>query len=354
MKYRGVVYDVGLKFTPERFSVEPFDPDLAQHDINVIAKDVHANAVRIEGEEIHRLVTTSRFAHAAGLAVFFNPWKMNATADELLSYYAEAAKAAEQLRKEGVDIVFVTGCEYTIFNDGVFPGSSVMERIEFLSSLFKADDTGGALAATMQEKSPLLNDKLRSFVDAVRAEFAGPVTYSAGAWESVDWSIFDIVGVDHYRHGEPADKYVGALDPYRLGKPLIVMEVGSCAYEGAGPLGAGGFMRLEGVNPDGTGKFVGDIVPTRSEREQADYVEEQFELLNGAGVDGVFIYVFSFPSYRTGEGAKDLDMMSFSLVKTFPVDDPRSRQMPPWAPKEAFHRIAETYRRQAVSPAFGE
>lgn len=48
MKYRGVVYDVGLRFTVGNpCSVEPFDPTLAAHDIKVIAKEMHANAIRI-------------------------------------------------------------------------------------------------------------------------------------------------------------------------------------------------------------------------------------------------------------------------------------------------------------------
>ena len=119
------------------------------------------------------------------------------------------------------------------------------------------------------------------------------------------------------------------------------MEVGSCSYEGAAARGAGGFMLLQGVNPDGTGKFLNDIVPTRSEQEQADYVGEQLELLSAAGVDGVFIYVFSFPTYPTGEGEKDLDMMSFSLVKTFPDQDQRSKQIPPWEAKKSFWRVAD-------------
>ncbi|MGY3609527.1 hypothetical protein [Bradyrhizobium sp. Leo121] len=49
MRYRGIVYDVGLNFADQGFSVEPFDPVLVAHDIRVIANDLHANAVRTEG-----------------------------------------------------------------------------------------------------------------------------------------------------------------------------------------------------------------------------------------------------------------------------------------------------------------
>ncbi|RAL09257.1 uncharacterized protein BO97DRAFT_427527 [Aspergillus homomorphus CBS 101889] len=147
----------------------------------------------------------------------------------------------------------------------------------------------------------------------------GQITYSAGSWEVVDWDIFDIVGIDYNRRGETAEKYVSCLDRYRIGrKPLAVLEVGCCAYEGAAERGDGGFVLLRGTNPDGTGTFENDIVPTRSEKEQAAYIGTQLELLNKARVDAALIYLFSFPCLAAGKGARNLDMVSFSLVKTFP------------------------------------
>lgn len=343
MKYKGVVYDVGLKFVAENpYSVVDFDPELVRYDINAIAGQLHANAIRIEGEEISRLTTAARIAHEAGLTVFFNPWKMNVPVSELPAYFKQAAREAEILRKEGVDIVFVCGCEITMFNEGIFPGNTVIERATWMGSQSGHDAEQNAYAL-FSEASVRLNALLSSVVTEVRAEYQGPLTYSAGSWETVNWDLFDITGVDYYRNGETAEEYVAGIERYRSKKPFVVMEVGCCAYEGAAQKGAGGFMILEGVNPDGSGKFAGGTPPLRSEQEQADYAGEQLELLSGAGVDGVFIYVFSFPTYRAGEGEKDLDMISFSLVKTFPEDDPRSKQMPPWAPKKAFHRIARFY-----------
>lgn len=341
MKYKGVVYDVGLKYeenTPS--SVEPFDEALVKYDINTIAKDLHANTVRIEGEEIKRLVTATRLAHAAGLTVFFNPWKMNVPVEELAGYYVEAAIAAEELRKEGVELVFVCGCEITMFNKGIFPGETILERANWLGS-----HTAGGDSHPLQQQSLQLNNILSTIVTEVRKQFYGNVTYSSGAWEAVDWSLFDIVGVDYYRYAETAEQYVSGLDRYRINKPLVVMEVGCCTFKGAGPLGAGGFMLLEGQNADGTGKFRDGVVPVRSEQEQADYVSEQLQLLSDAGVDGVFIFVFSFPVHRLGEGAKDMDMMSYSLVKTFPDNDSRSTLMPPWAPKKSFYSVADFYKK---------
>ena len=344
MKHRGVVYDVGLNFGGTGFSVEPFNPALVEYDMKAIAGELHANAVRIEGEEIARLQIAARSAHAMGLTVFFNPWKMNATIEETRVYFEEAAKTAERLRSEGIDLVFIAGCEYTIFSKGVFPGDSFNERVMFLGPLFPSGHMIEDIPQALLDKSVELNKVLRSFVEVIRSHFGGQITYSAGSWEVVDWDIFDVVGIDYYRRGETAEKYVSCLDRYRIGKPLAVLEVGCCAYEGAAERGDGGFVLLKGTNPDGTGIFENDIIPTRSEKEQAEYVGTQLELLNNAGVDAAFIYVFSFPCMPAGEGVRDLDMMSFSLVKTIPGDDSRSKNMPPWVPKESFHRVADVFR----------
>ncbi|RNM03840.1 hypothetical protein [Dickeya undicola] len=343
MIYRGIVYDVGLRFTPDNpYSVEHFDAELVAHDVQTIATHMHANTIRIEGEEIDRLLVASRMAHAAGLTVFFNPWKMNVPVADLPAYFAQAALAAEQLRNEGVDLIFVAGCEMSLFNEGILDGSSIAQRVQGIIALSTAKQAGdNDVELARMER---LNNALAQIVARVRETFTGRVTYSAGMWETVDWSLFDMVGIDHYRSNESAEEYTKALDPYRLNKPLVVMEVGSCAYEGAGKLGAGGFMRLEGVNPDGTGIFTDGIVPTRSEREQANYVEEQLQLLTNAGIDGVFIYVFSFPTFPYAEGARDFDMMSFSLVKTYPAAHPNAGKMPPWEPKQAFFSVASRYK----------
>jgi hypothetical protein len=353
MKYRGVVYDVGLNFNGQGFSVHPFDPTLVEYDMRVIANDMHANAVRIEGEEVYRLATAARAAHSMGLTVFFNPWKMNEGVDGTRAYLEEAAQTAEQLRNEGVHIIFVAGCEYTIFSKGIFPGDSFNERVMWFASQYPGGHMSDEIPLVLREKSVELNKVLRSFAEVVRAKFSGPLTYSAGTWEVVDWDIFDIVGIDYYRRGETKEQYTAGLERFRCDKPLVVMEVGCCAYEGAAARGDGGFILLKGTNPDGSGIFEGGVIPTRSEREQADYIDTQLNLLAQANVHAVFVYVFSFPALRAGEGARDLDMMSFSLVKTFPHHDPRSKAMPPWAPKESFHRVADFFRCCSVDAATG-
>src|SRR4029453_1024217 len=161
------------------------------------------------------------------LAVFFNPWKMDANIEETRVYLSDAAKTAEQLRRDGIDIVFVTGCELSIFTDGIYPGSNFMERGMWLGSQITNPHAADSENTTnpLAERAVVLNEALRSFVTAIRSEFGGQVTYSAGLWEEVDWDPFDIVGVDAYRHGEPAEEYGVTLERYKNeGKPVGALE----------------------------------------------------------------------------------------------------------------------------------
>lgn len=343
MKHLGVVYDVGLRFTPEALSVPTWSPELARHDIACIANELNATAIRVEGEELPRLEEAARIAHGHGLSVLFNPWLMHATPEATRTYLEEGARVAEKLRRDGVDIVLVVGCELTIFSADIYPGSGWAERGMWMAQrLYGGGEEG---KAELAEKAVLLNEALRDLAGAVRPLFAGQITYSAGLWEDVDWAPFDIIGLDFYRHGEPAEEYVATLDRHRAaGKKIIATELGSCKYEGAGKLGDGGFTCLRGANDDGSPKWADGVVPVRCEQEQADYLAEQFGLLHEAGIDGAFAFEFSKPAMPTGEGAFDMDMASFSLVKSFPAGDPRSREMPPWAPTLAYRRLGEVFK----------
>ena len=109
MSYRGIVYDVGLQFNEGQYSVETFNAEAVRYDMSVISNILRCNAVRIEGEDIGRLKQATLLAHETGMKVFFNPWLMGATADEVVTYMSEAATTAEELVRQGVDLTFVTG-----------------------------------------------------------------------------------------------------------------------------------------------------------------------------------------------------------------------------------------------------
>lgn len=354
MRHFGVVYDVGLHFSgTERSSVDPFDPDLVRHDMQAIS-ELGANAVRIEGQEIDRLIVATRAAHDAGLSVFLSPWKMDAGFRETLEYVSTCAAAAEQLRSEGAEIVFIVGCEYTIFSDGIYPGSGVYERGAW--AYRKLRDGGGeregggwpdspeGLPDPFPEKATQLNGVLAALAEASRQSFDGPITYSAAIFEDVDWSIFDMVGVNYYRETQTDEEYVAGLDYFRQwGKPIAIPEFGCCTYKGAAARGGRGFLVLQGTTEDGVGLFEGGVVPTRDETEQADYIERQFRLFAKADVSAAFVFVFAYSPYPTGEGAKDLDLASYSMVKHFRAEDPRSKAFPPWEAKESYYRAGGVF-----------
>ncbi|MER8072098.1 hypothetical protein ABTZ59_27740 [Streptomyces sp. NPDC094034] len=354
MKYYGVVYDVGYRVLGEDpSSVEPFVPDVVRNDMRVIAHDLHANAVRVEGEDLDRLMLASRAAIAEGLAVFFSPWKMNVDLAASKQYVAEAAALAEQLRQDGADIVFITNCEYSIFCDGVYPGSDIFERSAWAKGYFE----GGALPLTPQglhddlsEPHSRLNDALRELAATVRESFHGPVTYSAASFEDVDWTIFDLTGPNFYRERQSDEEYLAGLEYYRsYGNPVIVPEFGSCTYVGAADLGARGWRVVEDVLPDGSAVWQNGTVPTRSEREQADYIERQLTFYEEHDVHAAFVFIFSQISRPRGEGPRDLDLGSYALVRFYPPEDPRAQDNQPWERKESFHRVAEMFQKLGAS-----
>lgn len=175
----------------------------------------------------------------------------------------EAAKSAEHLRKEGVDIIFVAGCEYTLFSKGVFPGETLNDRMAWFSSGFIGDSSQiNERKNDLIEKNIKLNAILKNICVHVRKEFHGPVTYSSGTWETIDWNLFDIVGVDYYRNGEKEEEYLNGLLKYKsLNKEVIVMEFGCCTYKGAAKLGGGGFSILQGMDKDGHPMYLNNEKP---------------------------------------------------------------------------------------------
>ena len=336
----GVVYDVGLMFGGKNLSVSNFRKEQVAYDMSIIKHVLNCNTVRIEGEDLDRLAIATKEAHKQGLKVLFNPWKMEADSATTVDYMIRASKVAEKLRSKGVDMIFVTGCEYTLFNRGVFPGDTFDERIAWLMNL-------GSMQNPMEEiqaKSKKLNQILRSMSSEVRRNYHGKIVYSAGTWEMVDWENFDFIGVDYYHNNETDEQYVEGLNRYKSsGKPILVMEMGCCAYQGAAERGSNGFSVFKGVDSEGNGIYEGGKKPVRDESVQADYISKNIDLLQKAGASGFMVYVFSYPIYPYSKSGVDYDMVGYSLVKSFPSTDARYKQLPSWEPKEAFYRVGEVF-----------
>jgi hypothetical protein len=349
---RGVSYDVGrvlgMDWRPD------YDARVVRRELQIIRDDLHCNAVRICGRDVDRLVRSAEDALRLGLEVWLSPELWNRSQSRTLAYIVRAATAAQKLHEDWPGrLVFVVGSELTLFMRGIVPGRSVTARLRRPS--FRADAAAGTHNAP-------LNAFLAAASRAVREVFGGPVSYAALIWEAVDWSLFDFVGVDHYRDERIKDRYVGMLKPLLVGgRPVVVTEFGMRTYRGAEHSGALGFgvvdSRTLGLHQlPVVGRFVrprlnGDYV--RDEALQARELAETLTVLDEAGVDGAFVMTFiSSISPYDPTPRYDLDMSSFSLVRSL-AHGGHGTTYPDmtWEPKESFRAVADCYARFEGAPA---
>ncbi len=346
MKRKGVCYDVGRVMYGNWRPV--FDLQIVHRELEIIKNDLHCNAVRICGLSIDRLITAAEDALNLGLEVWLSPEKWDSSPEKTLVYITKAAAAAELLRQRYPEhLVFSIGSELTLFMQGIVTGRNLMARL--------GHPTFCDTIKAGKHNQPL-NMFLAQATAAVRKAFRGRLTYAALLWEAVDWDLFDVVGVDHYRAVRIKDRYEEMLKPhFEHGKPVVVTEFGCCTDQGAEDAGG----RAWGVIDYKTlflhqipllGKFVqprlkGNYV--RDEGLQAREVVEQLYALDHAGVDGAFIMTFVATNNPYNDNPRyDLDMPSYSLVKTL-TDGKHGTTYPDmtWEPKESFRAVAEYFAR---------
>jgi hypothetical protein len=176
----------------------------------------------------------------------------------------------------------------------------------------------------------------------VRRVFHGQVTYASAPIEAVDWSLFDFVCLDYYRAKQNRDSYRERLKRhFKHDKPVVITEVGLCTYQGAEDKGARGFMI---VDPKDQQRLNGDYI--RDEELQARELIEMLQILDGAGVDGVFVFTFVSPALTYSESPRrDLDMASYSLVKSFTDRYGMTYPDMVWEPKESFKAVGDYFAR---------
>lgn len=334
MQYRGVIYDTGTDIGYEGYlsRISWHESDV-RREIAAIRDELHCNAIQVVGTDLSRLDLASRIASEHGLTVWLQPRLFEQDAEAQLSHMTETAKLATELAENGADIVFSVGCETSLFQRGLVPGETFSERLQ---PLFTA--TGDA-AEQIAER---LNAFLRASVEAASAHFSGPLTYSAGSWERVDWTPFDIAGVNLYRDQRNRANYRQILRGHLgQGKPLVITEFGCSTFEGAGQYGAGGFEIVDYATqpPSIPETFV------RSEEEQARELVELLTIFEEEGVSGAFVYNFlsQFDVY-SDDPRYNLDTASHAIVKTMPgeADAPLT-----WEPKIAFQAVADVYTQHA-------
>ncbi|NRQ36900.1 hypothetical protein HII36_34435 [Nonomuraea sp. NN258] len=339
MRAKGISYDTGF-VRNGGFSRERFDPDEVRRELEIIRDDLHCTAVRVIGGDPERLELAATHAADLGLEVWFSPYPLELTAEETLSLFADCAERAERIRRRGAEVVFVTGAELSLMNKGFLPGDTQEDRLALLTQRDR-------LAERVGELSARVDDFLAGAVALVRERFGGRITYAAIPLERIDWTPFDLVGVDLYRSAEFAGRFAESVRTLvSLGKPVAITEFGTAAYRGAGDRGGRVLEVLEFDQETGAPvRLTGEYV--RDEAGQATYVRELLEIYDAAGVDSAFVFVFAldnFPHRPDGDPRDDLDLASPGIVKV--LEDGRGDTYPdmPWEPKAAFTALAEYYR----------
>ncbi len=332
MRGKGITYDTGF-FNGVTSTHEPFDPVTVRRDLQAIRDDLHCTAVRVTGGDPERLELAARHAADLGLEVWFSPFTYELGQEALLALLVDCADRAERLRQQGARVVLVIGAELSLFTHGFLPGETAEMR---LKGLLQRDPM---VLAGLAELPARINHFLHRGALALRARFAGPLTYASIHFEGVDWAPFDFVSLDLYRTKETAPHVRTALQSLKAwGKPVAITEFGCATYDGAADRGAEDIVEYEGGHPIGLKKQYG-----RDELGQAQCISELVTLFEEEGVDSAFVCTFAcFYLPHRGDGKPDLDLGSFGIVKVHP-GGPGEPGEPRWTPKMSFDALAVAY-----------
>lgn len=344
MRARGISYDTGFVYDGA-VGRGRFDAEVVRRELRIIRDDLHCNAVRVMGGDPERIELAAGYAADLGLEVWFSPYPLELTTDEMLALFADCAERAERLRRWGADVVFVAGAELSLMNKGFLPGDSTDERVALLSQPHRVREH-------IAEVGARVNDFLGKAVALVRERFGGEVTYAAVPLEGVDWAPFDFISMDLYRSAEIADGFAeGVRNLVAQGKPVAITEFGAAGYRGAGDRGARGLEIVE-HDEDTRAPLRLDGEYVRDEAGQARYLCELLEAFDAGGIDSAFVFTFAlhdYPHRPDGDPREDLDLASYGIVKV--LEDRPGATYPdlPWEPKAAFTALADYYRDRAAS-----
>jgi hypothetical protein len=337
MRGKGISYDTGI-INRGVYTRGSFDPEVVRRELRIIRDDLRCNAVRIIGGDPDRLEAAATVAADLGLEVWFSPFTIDLTSDEMLSLLADCAGRAERLRRQGARVVFVTGAELSLLNKGFLPPDTLDERLKLLTEPQR-------LRELLPEVPARVNAFLAKAVAVVRERFGGKVTYASIPPEHVDWAPFDVVSVDLYRSAKVADRFRdGVRALVAQGKPVAITEFGTATYRGAGDKGAQAAEIVEWDADTVTPlRLNGDY--TRDEEEQARYLRELLDLFDAEGVDSTFVFTFAnYASPHRDDPREDLDLASYGIVKVLENRLGDTYPDMAWEPKAAFTAVAGHYR----------
>jgi hypothetical protein len=339
MRGKGIAYDTGFIRNGIN-SLAEFDPLRVKRELTIIRDDLNCNAVHIVGGDPERLEIAAGYAAELGLEVWFSPYPLEQTTDDILTLFADCAQRAETLRATGARIVFVAGVELSIMNPGFVDGDDVNERLGRLL----ADPEGRA--ERIAGLSRRLNVFLREAADSIRKRFLGQVTYACIQFEAVDWGLFDFVTVELIRSAAVADIFrAGVRSLVAQPKPVAITGFGTATWLGAADMAPRSMEVLE------TDAATGEPLRLSAEYErdepgQATYLRELLEIFDAEGVDSAFVFLFALnnmPHRPDGDPRDDLDLASLGIVKVLEGRNGTTYPDLPWEPKAAFSAVADFY-----------
>jgi hypothetical protein len=296
---------------------------------------------RSTGGYPERLEVAAKYAAEVGLDVWFYPFTNNLTSEELLELLADCARRAERQRRQGAEVVLLTGSELGIMNLGFLPGNSLQDRLALLAEPHRVRSLVPGIRAR-------LNELLSRAVAVVRWRFVGKLSYASLPFEGVDWGPFDIILTDAgYRTAEIATRFRDTIRAFvaqgrAQGKPVAITEFGCATHGGAAKLGHRADSMIEwgyGARPV---RLRGDY--TRDEDEQAGYISELLDIFETEGVDNAFVYTFArYDLPHRSASHEDFDPASKGVVKA--LEGGRGQRYPdmPWEPKAGFTTLAHRY-----------
>jgi hypothetical protein len=333
--FKGVAYDTGTGFIGDDSRVL-WRTSIMRGEIKAIRERLHANWVSIYGSDVKRMADTATEALRQGLKVSIQPRSFDEPQEAALEKLRQTAVVAERLRRRhGPEVILVIGCEFMLFTPDIVPGANFFERVEYLTK-------GEFDVRELQRKLLAYTAK---GVSVARGNFRGRITYGAASdLEQIDWSLFDIVGLDYYSYHQNRADYSKELAPFRRwGKPILILEFGCCTFTGAPELGGMGWEIVDyEVDPP---RIKDGYV--RDEQAQADHLRTMLEIFEAEGFLGASPYTFISPDapHRT-ERKYDADIAAFSLCKVIRrrSDDPASPYR--WEPKESFAAVSGFYSRR--------
>jgi hypothetical protein len=299
--------------------------------MTALRTELHATAVMAIGSNPEALLSACAVALQHGLEVYVRPSLDNAHEQALLEHLTRVARGAEGLRRRHPGrVTLLVGSEFSLTSRAVLPGRHTFVRLQLIIRAHKL-----IRGLVRRRLAPLLHHAHA----AAQAEFHGPITYAAGAWEDVDWSTFDVVGVNLYRLDRNASHYAQQLrdrvqDAHAMDKPFVVTEFGCGAFTGADKWGPGSFRIVNWfANPP---HIRGDH--PRNEQTQANYLTELIDLYRHANADGCFVFTFAMPDFpHSADPRHDLDRAGFGIVAV------PEKHSDPWLPKRAFHAVARSF-----------